>query len=314
MNRANKTNFDENMVKHTAEEIIVQILFILLFIAILFTNTSLLWCLCSLRKKVRETNLLIIQSITDISVGLFSLPLVAWEVFKIPRTVGCSVPCEILIVFHYFPHIFSWMLTIIIAIDRWLVVTKGSKYKNVVTTRKLLKILLALFFFTAGLSVLQLAFTLNVRTIMKVVIEIILILVTIALYLHLLHFMRKRTRIVKPHSGINFSKRLTKTIIWIFFCQVFLTAPQLVYFFIIIPYGTVENLASRIKAKLIYRWMLILRYSNCFTNALLLLHFQYRNRRLKEKVNVAWCIDNSDLNKKVKGRCEEFHCDSSLKY
>ena len=281
----NKTNVDEIMTKSTAEELTLQILFILCFVAILFTNTSLLWCLCSQRRKVRATNLFIIQSITDISVGLFSLPLVAWEVFKIPRTVGCSVPCELLIIFHYFPHIFSWMLTIVIAIDRWLVVTKGSKYKNVVTTRTLLKILMVLFFFTAGLSVLQLAFTLNVLTIMKVVIEITLILVTVALYLHLLHFVGKRTKRVKPHSGINFSKRLTKTIAWIFFCQVFLTAPQLVYFFILVPYGTVENLTSRLKAKLIFRWMLVLRYSNCFTNALLLLHFQYINRRRKKELH-----------------------------
>ena len=284
MNWTNQTNVNEKMIKSTAEEITLQTLFILCFIVILFTNASLLWCLCSQRKKVRATNLFIIQSITDISVGLFSLPLVAWEVFKIPRTIGCSVPCELLIVFHYFPYIFSWMLTIVIAIGRWLVVTKGLKYKIVVTTRKLLKILMVLLSLTAGLSVLQLAFTLNVRTIMKVVIEITLILVTIGSYLHLLHFVRKRSKREKPYSGMNFSRRLTKTIVWIFFCQVFLTAPQLVYFFVLIPYGTLSNLTSRMKAKLLFRWMLVLRYSNCFTNALLLLHFQYINRRLKKKL------------------------------
>ena len=288
----NKTNVDEKMIKSTAEEITLQILFILCFIAILFTNALLLRCLCALRKKVRVTNLFIIQSITDISVGLFSLPLVAWEVFKIPRTVGCSVPCEILIVFHYFPYIFSWMLTIVIAIDRWLVVTKGLKYKITITTRKLLKILMVLFLFTAGLSVLQFAFTLNVRTIMKVVIEITLILVTIASYLHLLHFVRKKSKRERPYGGINFSSRLTKTIVWIFFCQVFLTAPQLVYFFVLIPYGSLTNLTSRMKAKLLFRWMLVLRYSNCFTNALLLLHFQYINRRLKKELHKRRTLDS----------------------
>ena len=285
-----------------AELSVLRVAYALSFILIITTNSILLWRLIFRSKKTRVNILFIILSISDMCVALVSIPLLSLDLLKTKIKLGCAVPCEFMILFHYFPYFYSWCLTIIIALDRCLVVTRQRKYEALITRKRIFIIAMALLALDIGLSFFYLELSLAIRNKVKIAIEMILISVTTLSYFYLLYFVRRKARELQPY---NFgkeerSKRLTLVIMYLFICQVVLTLPQWIYLFVLIPVRSIDNLVEQIEHKLLYRFMIILRYSNCYTNALIVLYNQYRESKFQKK-----------LKRKVKTFTNEVHIDNS---
>ena len=221
-------------------------------------------------------------------VALVSIPILSLGLFKKKFPLGCKglVPCEVRILLHYFPYFYSWSLTIVIALDRCLIVTKRQKYQAFITRKRIFIIALALLPLDIGLSFFYLELSLAVRNKVKIAVEMVLISITTLSYFYLLHFVRRKTKKVKPyHSGKDErGKRLTLVIVYLFICQVLLTLPQWIYLFVLIPVRSVNNLTRRRELLLHYRFMIMLRYSNCYTNALIVLYNQYRESKTQRKL------------------------------
>ena len=270
---------------------VLKIGYIITFGMIILTNSVVIWRISRKKNKSRANIMFLFLSISDISVGLITIPIVAWGLLQVPLNPGCALPCELLIYFNYFPYSYSWILTIVIALDRSLLVIKQIIYENLITKKCLIWISLALLIGVILINIALLKVSLYVRSITKVGIEITFILITLASYLYLINFVRKSSRSIQDsiHNKSNYGKEVTKTVAYIFLCQMLLTLPQFAYFFILMPFALTSKLVSSFSAQLIYHAVLILRYTNSYTNALILLVRQRKTKpsiEIKEKVRI----------------------------
>ena len=91
-------------------------------------------------------SMFVIHSISDIAVGVFSLPVhgIFWYFQQNQRDIPLVIK-SFQIFLGDFPYTFSFSIAIIIALDRLFVVTLQQKYKNTVT-EKMLKLAIAVLF------------------------------------------------------------------------------------------------------------------------------------------------------------------------
>ena len=281
---SNRTKPSFPNFKVTDEVTILKIMYCLSFITIIVANGILLWRLAFRMRRSRSNLLFIFLSLSDIFVALISIPIMALDLFNKQFTPGCFLPCEVYVVLQYFPYVYSWSLTVVIALDRYFVVTQKRKYEELITKKRIFIIAILLLVSTFGASLLYIVVKMSIRTLVKMAIEILLILITVFSYVNLLHFVRKKSKAArKGEYGAGkkdaSSIKLTRIIAYIFFCQVVLSLPQWIYLFVLINLKTEKTLTSIMKQRLIYRWLIILRFSNCYTNAFILLYNQYRDYR-----------------------------------
>ena len=159
-------------------------------VAIAITSALVITTSCFVLKHIylkerrsRADLLFTITSITDIGVGLLTVPFggvnVACETF-----VKCSASIFYLInAFNFFP-LFSYLVTTVIAIDRVLLITKSYKYKTIVTTARLKIIVAFLFVFSIGivfLFVYHLTYLERHFTIYRIVLLGIMVILSLAI-------------------------------------------------------------------------------------------------------------------------------------
>ena len=82
---------------------VLKIGYIITFGMIILTNSVVIWRI-SRKKNKSRANMFLFLSISDISVGLITIPIVAWGLLQVPLNPGCALPCELLIYFNYFPY------------------------------------------------------------------------------------------------------------------------------------------------------------------------------------------------------------------
>ena len=283
---SNNTSHNPPTSESIGGKVILQILYCFTFAAITIINSVLLWRLFSKLKKTRSNILFIFLSVSDIFVAVISIPVLALAVFKTDFK-DCLIPCDAFIVLHYFPYAYSWSLTITIALDRCLVITKKYAYVKAISKKRLMTIALILLVVEAGVSFVFSTVEPSTRIISQFVIEVISILITISSYLYLLHYVRQNTKNVTTNQKIKGSTnaRLTKVIAYIFFCQVALTLPQWINLLLIITSKeeiTFQVLRNR---RTTYRWMMILRFQNSYLNACILLYNQYKDYKMLQRRN-----------------------------
>ena len=268
----------------TDEVTTLKIMYCASFIIIIVANGILLWRLAFRMRRSRSNLLFIFLSLSDIFVALISIPIMALDLFKKDFTPRCFLPCEVYVVLQYFPYVYSWSLTIVIALDRYFVVTQRRRYEAFITKKRIFIVAILLLISTFGVSLLYIVVKMSIRSLLKMAIEVLLILTTVFSYINLLHFVRKKSKAArKGQYGAGkkdaSSTKLTRIIAYIFFCQVVLSLPQWIYLFVLINLKSEKTLTSIMKQRLIYRWLIILRFSNCYTNAFILLYNQYRDYR-----------------------------------
>ena len=117
----------------------LQIYFIITALAITIWNSTLLGKLFKKRSKTSADRIFIILSCSDIGVGIFSIQTVSIPLFKWEIKINALdyIHCFLWIFPACFPYGFSWMLIVIIALDRVFVITKGQMYKQYITMKTL---------------------------------------------------------------------------------------------------------------------------------------------------------------------------------
>ena len=264
---------------HTLDALILQIYPIFTTLAIVISNGVLLWKLLSKRRKTRADKIFIILCCSDTGVGLFSIPVISIPLFKWDVSAFDYMNHLIWIFSACFPYGFSWILVVIIALDRVLVVTKGQTYKGYISIKTLYWIIIFCLFFMLTIIILyMMKYRLfkrqsNVMVYTVLLTEFLFIVITILAYLY--HFVPSKSRVIvkKKHGGCNFNKKLTMTVTCTYLCLLLFTLPQFVKQVIDLS-GAIRDL--RMIVNLEY-WGAIIPYSNCYANAFIILYINRKN-------------------------------------
>ena len=262
---------------HFADILVLQIYFIFTALAIVTSNGLLLHKLFKKRCKTRADKIFIILSCSDVGVGLFSIPITPIPLFSVSAYVYPSL----WIFSPYFPYGFSWILVVIIALDRVFIVTKGQSYKQYITMKTLYWIIIFCLLFVLVTVILfitrHMLFKQHSNKIFYLIplTELSFIFITIVAYIYLFHYVRSKSRMVakKRHGGADLNKKLTLTVTCTFLCLLLFTLPQFVKLIIIFS-GKVGD--ERMEMNLEY-WGTILPYSNSYANALVILYNKRQN-------------------------------------
>ena len=232
--------------------------------------------------KSRADSLFLILNISDIGVAILSMTALGIHgPFRMTLidyfNKGSRIPLIITLFFYDFPYIFSYILTTVIAIDRLFIITKQKRYENFVTKSRLKKIVVLLFAIIVGFDCVTIYYFLphrccNISIIFRIGFFFLNLVSTITIavaYVYILFVVQKRSNKMldcKHNRGGN-TRRLSRTIFYIFVSQIFCIFPYLILFSITMFDNTLPYLA-------IGPWLVILRNSQCFFNGLVLLKNQ----------------------------------------
>ena len=196
---------------------------------IIITSGLVIKQICARERRSRTDMLFITASVSDIGVGLIRVPLGGLFV-----ACGTFIKCNELILFlilttDFFPS-FSHTVTMIIAVDRLLVIKKKYNYNKFVTIGRL-KIIVAFCFvsiigytFLSGYYSIYLRRYLVYFLILRLCTSVIFPLILVVAYIYILFYVHKRSVVVSHFkvSGNNNNKRINKTIMLTLVSQVIL--------------------------------------------------------------------------------------------
>ena len=251
--------------------------------SVLIVVTSVL-VLHHIYRKIRRTRsdiLFAFLSISDIGVGLLSQTSVGIYPLCINSVIECGSSTVVGFFFLFFPYIFSYIVTTIIAIDRLFVVTKLHSYENLVPKRRLKGIITLAFVISVGFCVWFTFARYHTKEnyllsyIINVVINVILPVIIIASYIYITCFVYRHSSTLTScrSNGNKDLKRLTKTIMFIFISQTICVIPY--QFMLIAVYkGT-------LLPGLLDYWFFMLRNNSSFFNGIILLLSERRKARKK---------------------------------
>ena len=240
--------------------------------------------------KSRADLMFIILSISDIGVAVISMPALGvlsplWEKLLDSFNIGSPLPFAMIVICYDFPYTFSYLVTTVIAVDRFFIVTKQKKYETFITIKRL-KYLVILVLIMAFVNCLVTYYIVpvnygNVTSIMRksyLIVNIISMVIILFAYLYILFFVRRQSNAMKSstHNSTQYSRRLTKKILCIFICQTVCILPYLVMHMI-------DEFGGYVPVLLVAPWLSLLRNSQCFCDGLILLH----SKESKKKTSTA---------------------------
>ena len=235
-------------------------------------------------QKSRANHVFVILSISDIGVGILAIPVcgIYWYHFVKTEQNPSLFLRNSKIFLGDFPYYFSYFITLTIAVDRLLVIKFENQYKEIITTRTLKIILSFLFVFTLVYSAMSTYFynTNKVMTVKKLsqgyeIMLIVCCIVLITVYTYILLFVRGKSgaKHLSKHGDNHFNEKLTRTVALIFICQAVCVLPYFVYWQIF------PSISPRTTVLKVMPWVNLMRYCQCFCNALILLHSQKSQQR-----------------------------------
>ena len=200
---------------------------------IIITSGLVIKKICARERRSRTDILFITASVSDIGVGFIRVPLGGLFV-----ACGPFIKCSELMIFlilttDFFPS-FSHTVTMVIAVDRLLVIKKKYNYNKFVTIGKLKIIIAFCFVSTLGYTFLSGYYSIYRRRylvyflILRLCTSVIFPLILIVAYIYILFYVHKRSVAVSHFkvSGNN-NKRLNKTIMLTLVSQVILILPSI---------------------------------------------------------------------------------------
>ena len=200
---------------------------------IIITSGLVIKKICTRERRSRTDILFITASVSDIGVGFIRVPLGGLFV-----ACGPFIKCSELMIFlilttDFFPS-FSHTVTMVIAVDRLLVIKKKYNYNKFVTIGKLKIIIAFCFVSTLGYTFLSGYYSIYRRRylvyflILRLCTSVIFPLILIVAYIYILFYVHKRSVAVSHFkvSGNN-NKRLNKTIMLTLVSQVILILPSI---------------------------------------------------------------------------------------
>ena len=236
-------------------------------LAIIFANSLALKYIMSQASLTRANLLFFILSISDMGVGIISIPVILLYLNV------KEIPLQLFQLLLEFPYTFSWYVTILIALDRCLIVTQHKKYESLVTRKGLLRITSFIFITDFAVSVVVSVKKYDTLLI-AIVCQLALMFTTCCSYIYLGKYVQENAIKMRQSSRTyksNHKRKLTRTIFLIFLCQIIFTLPMFVSL-IVLKFGyTVVRLAAP--------WLVMLQYCNCYGNAIILLVNQRKPKK-----------------------------------
>ena len=271
--------------------------------AILITITSSLVIkrICRKMVKSRADLMFMVLSMSDVGVAAISMPALGvlgplGENLLDSFNNGSTLPFTLTVICFDFPYTFSYLVTTVIAVDRYFLVTKQKRYENFITIKRLKYIVILILNITFVICLITYYIIPinygNVTSITRksyLIVNIISMIIILFAYLYILFFVRRQSNTMKSstHNSTQYSRRLTKKILCIFICQTVCILPYLLMYII-------DEFGGYIPVLLVSPWLSLLRNSQCFCDSLILLH----NKKPKRKTSTAasafamsvWCF------------------------
>lgn len=254
---------------------IITVAYSVLICLILYFNSSLIQ---SLRRQqsTRIRNLFLILSITDLGVAMLCAPTAMVMIIGISHGDQCRL-YPYLTFFVSFPFSFSLFMTMIISLDRCMVITTPGFYSKLSKRYVAFLIPLCLFLSATTSFFFSIDFSFYTPIIMISSFTLVVLLIGVS-QVYLIWYVRKKmSRMnVSRHSNIDYNRRMTVTVAMMFFCAVLCNIPWLILFSFITFFDGPNNSNT---GALMSCTTLVL-YSNSFLNAIIVLK---RSSNLKKK-------------------------------
>ena len=290
-------NTSSNLIKsaETTNVVVLRVLYCLTFVSIIVVNSILSWRIIFRLKKTRFNILFMFLSVSDISVAVTSIPILAIALFTLDKS--CFIPCDVHTVFNYFPYGYSWILTNAIALDRCLVIIWKHKYEKFISKSRVTVLVVALLIFEAGRSFVYIFSDTNMRLRSQCILEAICMSITVSSYLYFLYNVRKNNKNAtgKIWNSKSTNARLTRVIAYMFFCQVVLTLLQWINLVVLVTLEKHIRLQLLMNRRIKYRLIIILHFENSYLNACILLYNHYKEYKMFQRRN-----NTSKLRRNVK--------------
>ena len=179
----------------------------------------------------------------------------------------------------YLPTYCSWYLTVLIAIDRLLVIKYNKKYENFISKKVLVRSVLGGLTVYIGTTI---AFFLKrdsmATAIVASVFQLVLTGTVFITYIYILWFTRRKLSSFQNNACHRQQAihRLTWTIFYIFLCQVIFALPGPVVNFVYTEHWGDAGLERKLRY-----WARVLFFSNSFINGWILLRSQLGIKKIE---------------------------------
>ena len=256
-------------------------------LTIVFTSCLVIQSIVKMQGERSRSDLLFFAlSLSDVIVGLFTVPMngIYWYFI-----VKISVVPEILSVAYTFwgdfPYYFSYLITVVIAVDRIFIIRFYQKYKKLIKPKALTGIVIVLFLFTITYSSVCAHFMRRENQnshllkslgfgyyIISLASASIVLLVYTSVSLFLLGCTNKKEP--NRHGDRKHTENgVTTTIMCIFISQCICTFPYSIFWMLPTSFLMQVNAAP---------WLSLLRNSQCFCNSIIFLCNKKKQRIYKE--------------------------------
>ena len=239
------------------------------FIAILIivANIRLIRLLIKQRKNTINLSFIIL-SCSDIFIGAVTLPLIILQ-----ELVEYRHYCQIRVMLYASMGFafFSWNMTLIIAIDRYLIVTRPTLQAKYITRKIIYSFAFINIIYVCGTIFISFFVT---RTVFAII-EVFKLIVTgliVTIYIHLIIIVRQKAMVMKRrrhkyNQTSNFGNRTTKTILLLLICELITLLPYITLSF----YIQINKIKHTQFIHYLTYWTYLIILANSFFNAIILI-------------------------------------------
>ena len=272
---------------YDSESLVLKVVDAIVCVAIICANSYLIKLLWN-KRRISINILFIILSCFDILTGIVTIPM-----HMIVTTIHINY-CRFFRVadaIFFFNEGYTYFMITLIAIDRYLIITKDpSIHAKYMTTKRICYYVILFVGLTFTLSLWYTCIKtrerwveLNTAAITGGLILIILLSVTFSLYIQLAIFVYKKDKIMQGSrqnkKQDSYSIRTAKTVFLVLLC---LLGCNLSYTTALVYFCVHQNVDSKVKHTMI-GWFVLISYSNSFFNAVIIIS---RSRNFKKSKRV----------------------------
>ena len=263
----------------TFDYILLKILVVLAIMANIITNSAVIWRIYSSRKQTRANVMFAFLSVSDLFIAFLSFPMFCLTLFHLSNLPIHIKDCNLNLYVMYLPTYCSWYLTVLIAIDRLLVIKYNKKYENFLSKKVLVRSVLVGLTVYIGTTI---AFFLKrdsmATAIVASVFQLVLTGTVFITYIYILWFTRRKLSSFQNNACHRQQAiyRLTWTIFYIFLCQVIFALPGPIVNFVYTEHWGDAGLERKLRY-----WARVLFFSNSFINGWILLRSQLGIKKIE---------------------------------
>ena len=263
----------------TFDYILLKILVVLAIMANIITNSAVIWRIYSSRKQTRANVMFAFLSVSDLFIAFLSFPMFCLTLFHLSNLPIHIKDCNLNLYVMYLPTYCSWYLTVLIAIDRLLVIKYNKKYENFISKKVLVRSVLVGLTVYIGTTI---AFFLKrdsmATAIVASVFQLVLTGTVFITYIYILWFTRRKLNSFQNNACHRQQAihRLTWTIFYIFLCQVIFALPGPIVNFVYTEHWGDAGLERKLRY-----WARVLFFSNSFINGWILLRSQLGIKKIE---------------------------------